>query len=397
MGMFQKATREKLKLRMALVAPPKSGKTFCGLTFAFALAGPSGRVFVIDTENRSASKYAGDSPHGIPWNFEACELRHFAPSTYTAAIKAAANEGADVLLIDSLSHAWEGVGGALDQVDKKSSQTGNSFTAWKDVTPQHREMIETIIGAPLHVIVTMRTKMEYVLEETINRSGKKVTAPRLVGLAPVQRQGMEYEFDIVCDLDVDHTLKVGGTRCRPIDGLVVSRPGPEFMEPVIKWLNEGVRPVSPPSTASFVPPSPPTPAVPTATNDPTHVSAYEASTAPVVPNGHSSGLPGISTTSTLAAPATTFAPSFIPDDGPIQPDQRDTIIGLVSRIGEAKNWPQPESQGWLKKVLAKQGKQKLAELTYAQAVSLISFLEGKLTTAEAEMLFDGQQVTHPAS
>lgn len=240
MSMFKKASREKLKARIALDGPSGSGKTYTGLRFAFALAGSGGKVAVIDTEHRSASKYQGESPDGVPWDFDVCELTHYAPTTYTQVLREAGAQGYDAVLVDSLSHAWEGVGGALDQIDKKG---GNSFTAWKDVTPQHREMIEAILACPCHVIVTMRTKMEYVLEEQTNKQGKSTMVPKKIGMAPIQRQGMEYEFDIVCDLDHSHTLTVSKSRCPAIDSRKVVNPSPAFLTPVISWLDKGSAPV----------------------------------------------------------------------------------------------------------------------------------------------------------
>jgi hypothetical protein len=357
MGMFQQATREQLKARIALDGPTGGGKTYNGLVFAFALAGPNGRVCVIDTENRSASKYAGYSPHGVPWVFQVCNLKHYAPSTYTAAIREAGTLGFDVILIDSLSHAWEGVGGALDQVDKKASETGNSFTAWKDVTPQHREMVEAILASPAHVIVTMRSKMEYVMEESTNRAGKKVMVPKKVGMAPIQRQGMEYEFDIVCDLDIDHMLKVSKTRCPEIDGMHVSKPGPEFMTPVIRWLNEGVSP-SPEFVAVTDPPA----------EQPAEQPAIEQQAASTASLDATSGAP---------------KPAGWSDNDPCHEFQRDEIIKLAMHIGQAKDWQKQETIAWLQAMLAKKGKSKVAELTYREADSLISFLESQRTQAEA--------------
>lgn len=236
--MFRKATKKKLRARIALDGPAGSGKTYTALRFAFALAqAGGGRVAVIDTEHRSASKYQGEAPDGTPWDFDVCELEHYAPSTYTQVLRAAGAEGYDVVVIDSLSHAWEGVGGALDQVDKKG---GNSFTAWKDVTPQHREMIEAILGCPCHVIATMRTKTEYVLEEQTNKQGKTVQVPRKIGMAPIQRAGMEYEFDVVCDLDLSHTLTVSKSRCSALDGKKAVSPGAPFVAPLLTWLGSGV-------------------------------------------------------------------------------------------------------------------------------------------------------------
>ena len=130
--MFQRATKARAKARIALMGPSGSGKTFTALRTARALAGPSGSVAVIDTERGSASKYAGDVT-----DFDACELPSFEPDQYVRAIEAA--EGYDVLVIDSLSHAWAGKDGALEQVDRR----GGKFNAWKDVTPMIHRMIRS--------------------------------------------------------------------------------------------------------------------------------------------------------------------------------------------------------------------------------------------------------------
>ena len=230
MGMFNPATRKQLKLRMAIDGPSGSGKTYTALRFAFALGK---KVLAIDTEHGSMSKYRGDSPDGITWNWQVCELAHFDPQNYTAAMQEARRFNPDVLIVDSLSQAWEGIGGALEQVSQ--SKSANKYTAWKDVTPKHQRMVETILAFPGHVIATMRSKMEHVLEA--DEKGRMV--PRKVGMAPVQRPGMEYEFDIVCELDWDHKLTVTKTRCPAIDGMQVERPGPDFMQPVLTWLSDG--------------------------------------------------------------------------------------------------------------------------------------------------------------
>lgn len=234
MSVFQKATRKQVRLRMALDGPPGAGKTFTALRFATALTKHfGGRIAIINTESGAVEKYLGMAPDGIPFDFDMVTLEEFAPTSYTTAIQAAGREGYTVVIIDSLSHAWEGEGGALDQVDKKSEK--NKFTAWKDVTPQHRGMIEAMLRSPCHVIGTMRTKVEHVLEE--DERGKKV--PRKVGMKPVQREGMEYEFDIVADLDELHLLKVSKSRCPEIDNLRVVKPGAAFLDPVIRWMTDG--------------------------------------------------------------------------------------------------------------------------------------------------------------
>lgn len=200
---FKKATKKAAKGRLSLIGPSGSGKTFWALGIASRLGE---RVAVIDTEHGSASKYADR------FEFETLQLESFSPATYVQAIEAAENEGFDVIVIDSLSHAWMGKDGALEQVDKAAerSSSGNSFAAWRKVTPMHNDLVEAMVGCRSHLIATMRTKTEYVLQE--NEKGKK--EPKKIGLQPVQRDGLEYEFDAVCDLELEHNnLIVGKTRC----------------------------------------------------------------------------------------------------------------------------------------------------------------------------------------
>ena len=224
---FKKATKNESKLRLALIGTSGSGKTFTALTFATALA-PTGKVAVIDTERGSASKYADK------FNFDALDLDTFAPAKYVEAIAAAQAAGYEVLVIDSLSHAWSGKDGALEMVDRaaKRSNSNNTFTAWRDVTPEHNRMIDAIVGANMHVIVTLRAKTEYVMEQT--PSGKLM--PRKIGLAPVQRDGMEYEFDVVGTMNDDNTLVISKTRCSDLSGGVYEKPNGKVTDALKSWL-----------------------------------------------------------------------------------------------------------------------------------------------------------------
>jgi ABC-type dipeptide/oligopeptide/nickel transport system ATPase component len=233
-SMFKKAVRHQLKGRIAIDGPSGSGKTFTALRLATALA-DGGRIAVINTESGAIQKYLGLAPDGTAWDFDVCELSSYSPSAYTEAIVEAGKAGYAVLLIDSLSHAWEGEGGALEQVTKASDRSKNSFTAWKDVTPQHNRMIGAILKSPCHIIATMRSKTEYVLET--NNQGKSV--PRKVGMAPVQRAGMEYEFDLYCSMDWDHVMRVSKSRCPEMDDLLAVKPSLNTFMPFAKWLAEG--------------------------------------------------------------------------------------------------------------------------------------------------------------
>lgn len=235
--MFKKAVREKLKLRLALDGPSGSGKSYTALRFAMKLAEHyNTQVAVIETEHRSASKYLGEAPDSIPFEFDHDCLTSFSPTEYTSRIEGAEREGYGVLVIDSLSHAWEGKDGALELVGKKG---GNSFTGWKDVTPMHRRMVEAILASKCHIICTMRSKTEYVMEEGTNAQGKPTTVPRKVAMAPIQRAGMEYEFDIYGSMDWSNTMTITKSRCSGINGLITVKPGAGLIIPIAQWLDTG--------------------------------------------------------------------------------------------------------------------------------------------------------------
>lgn len=227
MSMFSKATKKKQRARVALMGPPGSGKTYTALTIGKALGN---RIAVIDTERGSASKYSGDVA-----DFDVAELDGtYSPKAYVAAIRAAADAGYDVLVIDSLSHAWEGSGGILSQVDQK----GGRFDAWKDMDPQLRGLIDAILTYPGHVIATLRTATEWVVEQ-VERKGRTVSEPRKVGLKPKFKDGLEYEFDVVGILDDHNVLTVTKSRCSALAGEVVAKPGKPFADALKTWLEDG--------------------------------------------------------------------------------------------------------------------------------------------------------------
>jgi len=232
---FQKARKSKIKARIAIDGPSGSGKTYTSLIAATALA-QGGKIAVIDTERGSASLYSDK------FEFDVLELDKFSPKTYIDAIEAAERAGYSVIVIDSLSHAWEGEGGALDMVDNAAARSNskNSYTAWRDVTPIHRRMVDAILQSSCHIIATMRSKTEYVLET--NSRGQQV--PRKVGMAPIQRAGMEYEFTVVGDMDLDHRIVISKSRYEPLQDAVETKTTAEFFQPFVDWLSEGESPRS---------------------------------------------------------------------------------------------------------------------------------------------------------
>lgn len=209
---FKKAKRESLYGRIALCGPSGSGKTYSALRLASTLGN---KIAVIDTEYGSASRYADR------FDFDVLELDEHSPMKYVNAIDLAQSSGYDVIVVDSLSHAWAGQDGALELADKETarSKSGNSYVAWRNVTPLHNKLVNKILSCEAHMICTMRTKTEYSQERS--ESGK-LTVKKL-GLAPVQRAGIEYEFDIVADVDVDHNFIVSKSRFDEVSDMVVNK------------------------------------------------------------------------------------------------------------------------------------------------------------------------------
>lgn len=224
---FKPATREASAARIALSGPSGSGKTYTALVLATAL---SDNVGVIDTERGSASKYVGLNG----WQFETVTPDKFSPLSLVEILGVAAGRGFGALVLDSFSHYWMGVDGMLEQADRRAIGN-NSFSGWKEVRPEERRMIDALVAYPGHVVVTMRSKTEYVVEE--NERGKKV--PRKVGLKPEQREGIEYEFDLVGDMDLDNTLTVVKSRIHTLSKAVIPLPGEELALQVRDWLSDG--------------------------------------------------------------------------------------------------------------------------------------------------------------
>jgi hypothetical protein len=233
---FIPATKDSCKARIALAGPSGSGKTYTGLSIGHWLARDEGtRLAVIDTERGSASKYLGLNG----WQWDRFHPQSFAPESLIEALGVAAGSGHGVVLLDSWSHYWMGVDGMLEQVDRRTAASGSKSSyssGWKDMAPVERRMVDAIVSYPGHVIATLRVKTEYVLE-TDPSSGKK--KPVKVGMKPQQRDGLEYEFDLVGDLDNENTMTVSKTRIPMLHGAVLSRPGEELAVTIRDWLAEG--------------------------------------------------------------------------------------------------------------------------------------------------------------
>lgn len=224
---FQKATRKRAKLRLALSGPSGSGKTHGALLIA---AGLGGRIALIDTERGSASLYS----HLV--EFDTLEIAPpFAPERFIEALHAAAAASYDVCIIDSITHEWDGAGGCLEinETIAHAKFRGNTWAAWNETTPRHRAFLDAILQAPMHVIATMRSKTE-----TVQGEDKKV---KKLGMKAIQREGAEYEFTAVLDLEHEKHWAVGSKDRTNLFGEphVIS---PETGKRLLAWLESGHAP-----------------------------------------------------------------------------------------------------------------------------------------------------------
>ena len=251
MGMMRKAQRRKAKLRLGLSGPAGSGKTLGALLLAYGITGNWGDICLIDSENYSGELYANTTKAGVDigeYNIISLTVP-YTPEKYTAAIRECEDAGIKVIIVDSLTHAWAGEGGLLDKKGQMEKKAGvNSWTAWRDITPMHNRLVESILSSKVHIIATLRAKMEHVSEK--NDQGKTVI--RKLGINPIQRDGMEYEFTTFVDVDQDHQCTSSKDRTGIVDGKAFQL-SPHLGKQFLDWLETGVDAPGPPA--------PPTPLV----------------------------------------------------------------------------------------------------------------------------------------
>lgn len=187
---FRPATRKQLKVKIGLMGTAGTGKTWNALAIAEALGGS---VYVIDSERGRAEAYAGD------FEFKHLALPTYSPETYVEALSLANSEGADIVIVDSISHEWMGRDGILSSVDR--------FGGWKEATPRHDTFVESLFRLPRNVICTIRAKTQYQVAE-VERDGRKKQEITKLGVGPVQRDNLEYEFDLLGMVELDHSIRL---------------------------------------------------------------------------------------------------------------------------------------------------------------------------------------------
>lgn len=221
---LRQSERKQAKIKMALQGASGSGKTYSSLLLAKGLTdGDLSKVAIIDTENGSADLYAHLG------NYNVLQLTPpFTPENYIKAMEVCEEAGMKVIIIDSISHEWD------ELLDFHSKLAGNSFTNWAKVTPRQKGFMNKILQLDAHVIATMRTKQDYVLNQ---KDGKFI--PEKVGLKSVQRDGVDYEFTLVFDVDIKHFALSSKDRT----GLFMGKP--EFVisevtgKEILDWCNAG--------------------------------------------------------------------------------------------------------------------------------------------------------------
>jgi len=225
---LQQATRQQARIRLGIQGSAGSGKTIGALQVAYGLAnGDWTKIAVIDSEHGSASLYS----HLGAYNVLSLSAP-FSPERYIDAVHICESAGMEVIIIDSMSQAWEGPGGILDI---HNSMSGNSFANWSKVVPRHSALVQSILQSPCHVLVTIRSKQDYVL--TTNSQGK--TVPEKVGLKGVQREGLDYELTTLFEVDIKHNVTATKDRTSLFAGKPEFRLTPAIGEKLRDWCLEG--------------------------------------------------------------------------------------------------------------------------------------------------------------
>lgn len=224
---LQKATRKKVKLRLGLSAVSGGGKTMSALKLAYGIVGDWNKIAVIDTENNSASLYSHLG------EFNTIELSApYTPERYIEAIKACEDAKMEAIIIDSITHEWDGKGGCLEIMDK----LGGKYQDWAKVTPRHQAFIDAILQSKCHVITTVRRKQDY--EMTKGGDGKLKVEK--AGLKEVTREGFEYELTVNFNIDTNHLCSASKDRT----GLFMDKPSfiitEQTGQQIKEWCESGL-------------------------------------------------------------------------------------------------------------------------------------------------------------
>ena len=230
--MFTEAVRSKSAMNIGIMGQTFTGKTYSALLLARGLAGDNGKIALVDCEGGRANLYAHVT------KFDTLTLHPpYTPERYIEAIESAQAAGYAVVILDTISNEWSGEGGILNEQERITDRDPKRrWSCWADLTPRHTRFINTVIRSPIHIISTMRVKMQYVLDSVDGRN-----TPRKVGLTPIQRDNIEYEFPILLEMDASHMATV----VKDMSGVFgtngdVIRPKIEMGNALRVWIDEGI-------------------------------------------------------------------------------------------------------------------------------------------------------------
>lgn len=225
---LKQSNRSQSRIRIAMIGPSGSGKSYSSLLLSYGICQDWRRVGVICTEHQSAHLYSHLGEYNV-LNLTA----PFTPERYIEAITTCEKAGMDVIIIDSLSHNWDGDGGILDI---HANMAGNSFTNWSKVTPRHNALVQKILSSGSHIIATVRSKQEYVITE---KNGKSV--PEKVGMKGIQKDGLEYDYTIVFELDIYNNISCTKDRTRLFNSRIPFKIDESIGKKIKNWCQDGER------------------------------------------------------------------------------------------------------------------------------------------------------------
>ena len=241
----KRAKREKLKSALAIMGPSGSGKTLGSLLMAYGMVQEMypnlsddeiwAKIGLVDSERRRSLVYANTEHQGVRiGEFWHIELTHpYTVDRYCEATKNLVDAGCEVVILDSISHAWEGDGGLLDL----QQTMGGTFQAWRDVNPTYTKFIDLITGElyDVNIISTLRLKQKH--EVTTSETGKLEVVK--LGLKPVQRDSLEYELQIVFNVDMDNMASASKDNSSLFTGKRFPIT-PQVGADIAKWLDKGI-------------------------------------------------------------------------------------------------------------------------------------------------------------
>lgn len=244
---LRKAARHKVKIKAGMQGPAGSGKTIGALLLAFGITKDWNKIAVIDTENESASLYVNrelQTGEKIG-EFQTLTMRPpFAPEICTEAIEFCLKDPSiEAIIFDSISHEWNGKGGILDIHEQMGKM--NDMQKWAKLTPRHNRFVDTILQANKHMILCMRSKQDYVMKEQSNSQGRMVMVPEKVGLKAVTKDGVDYEFTLNFDIDINNFATAVKDRTALFKGKPEFKITSETGDTIKKWCELGVEQPAP--------------------------------------------------------------------------------------------------------------------------------------------------------